>query len=390
MGINKYGTAIPGRSSLFLNYLVFNDLAILEHGTQGHMVFNFGQYFQSTLKRRMEGVYNTSAGEMDLVLGVDDRLYEAAEEAVEDGYKNLLLMPSALADVMGFDLEYYSSDISSINSINCFTAKINGDADFYEGEEAFYNSLIKLLGKNSYDISNSFSIIGDTNSFINSKKHKEIRRLIESTFNMETSFDSLELQGLASIEKLKQAKITIVTTKSALGLAKYLMEEYEIPYYYFNSLDIGSINNDLANIANLLNVDNYNPLKDEYYDGVAFQFKNIVDYFDDKKIILYLNVDNLIEASKLLDSLDIKYEAIVSHKHDGYSYMSIDEVIDKFNSDEYFVIGNDIITKYIKASVAIEYIRLEYSILTPIEVPFTLLGGAYKLMKLISDRIFNE
>ena len=391
MGLNKYGTTLPGRSSLFLNYLTFNDVAIIEYGTQGHMIFNFSQYFQSNIDRRMEGVYNTSLGEMDLVLGCDDRLYEASTEAKEDGYKNIFLMPSALGDVMGFDLKYYASDIGAINNINCFTASIKSDASFYLGEEAFYNSLIPLLKNNSNKYNGyGISIIGDSNFFINKKKHQEIRNFLKEYLALNTIYDSLELHNLKEVERLKEANLTVVTTKSALGLAIYLKNEFNIPYYYFNSIDLLSLNNDLKEIEELLGVKRIKELKDNYYDGIIFQFKNIMEYFSNRKLILYLNVDNLIATRKLLDGLNINYEAYSIFECPSYKHITIDECIDRFNSKEYFVIGNDIVSANIDNSISIEEIRLDYTILTPIEVPYTLLNGCYKLIKLICDKIFKN
>ena len=185
-------------------------------------------------------------------------------------------------------------------------------------------------------------------------------------------FDSLSFNELNDLHLSN--KLNIITSNSALDLAKKL----NIPYVFLNSLDE---ENDKLFFEKGLNI----PFKiNENVDYIYFQFKNIMK-MTNKMIVCYLNIDHLEMLNNFFSYLDINIELIATHKNNKYKYMSMDNFIDLYKEKEYIVISNERVQKYLKDCISLEYVALDYKLLTPFEQTYIFYDdGIVLLEKLVS------
>ena len=66
-------------------------------------------------------IFSTHITEVDIALGDRSRLDNAIREAVEAGFRHILLMPSSIAAVLGFDLESDAVRLSRDFGVDVFT-----------------------------------------------------------------------------------------------------------------------------------------------------------------------------------------------------------------------------------------------------------------------------
>lgn len=104
-----------------------------------------------------------------------------------------------------------------------------------------------------------------------------------------------------------------------------------------------------------------------------------------KKIVCYLNIDHLEMLNNLFSYLNIDVELIATHKNNKYKYMSMDNFIDLYKEKEYIVISNERVQKYLKDCISLEYVALDYKLLTPFEQTYIFYDdGIVLLEKLVS------
>lgn len=370
MPLNKYGIFPNGRINLYNHFIMFNDVAILDFSTCGHGVYNYGNLSRLFYQKIDKHSYTADLNEIDLSLGQVNKAFLACEEIIKNkDIKHIFIMPSSLSVTLGFDINALCYDIQEKYHFNTSTIFLNLNDDFYYAETLFYNYLFNYI---KLEQSDKYNLIGDEVSNANILKHKKIKKLLKEKYNLECMFDSLSFNELNNLHLSN--KLNIITSNSALDLAKKL----NIPYVFLNSLDE---ENDKLFFEKGLNI----PYKiNENVDYIYFQFKNIMK-MTNKMIVCYLNIDHLEMLNNFFSYLDINIELIATHKNNKYKYMSMDNFIDLYKEKEYIVISNERVQKYLKDCISLEYVALDYKLLTPFEQTYIFYDdGIVLLEKLVS------
>lgn len=370
MPLNKYGIFPNGRINLYNHFIMFNDVAILDFSTCGHGVFDYGNLSRLFYQKLDKHSYTADLNEIDLSLGQVNKAFLTCEEIIKNkDFKHIFIMPSSLSVTLGFDINALCYDIQEKYHVNTSTIFLNLNDDFYYAETLFYNYLFKYI---KLEQSDKYNLIGDEVSNANILKHQKIKKILKEKYNLECMFDSLSFNELNDLHLSN--KLNIITSNSALDLAKKL----NIPYVFLNSLDE---ENDKLFFEKGLNI----PFKiNENVDYIYFQFKNIIK-MTNKMIVCYLNIDHLEMLNNFFSYLDINIELIATHKNDKYKYMSMDNFIDLYKEKEYIVISNERVQKYLKDCISLEYVALDYKLLTPFEQTYIFYDdGIVLLEKLVS------
>ncbi len=370
MPLNKYGIFPNGRINLYNHFIMFNDVAILDFSTCGHGVFDYGNLSRLFYQKLDKHSYTADLNEIDLSLGQVNKAFLTCEEIIKNkDFKHIFIMPSSLSVTLGFDINALCYDIQEKYHVNTSTIFLNLNDDFYYAETLFYNYLFKYI---KLEQSDKYNLIGDEVSNTNILKHQKIKKILKEKYNLECMFDSLSFNELNDLHLSN--KLNIITSNSALDLAKKL----NIPYVFLNSLDE---ENDKLFFEKGLNI----PFKiNENVDYIYFQFKNIMK-MTNKMIVCYLNIDHLEMLNNFFSYLDINIELIATHKNNKYKYMSMDNFIDLYKEKEYIVISNERVQKYLKDCISLEYVALDYKLLTPFEQTYIFYDdGIVLLEKLVS------
>mgnify|MGYP004519913011 FL=1 len=370
MPLNKYGIFPNGRINLYNHFIMFNDVAILDFSTCGHGVFDYGNLSRLFYQKIDKHSYTADLNEIDLSLGQVNKAFLTCEEIIKNkDFKHIFIMPSSLSVTLGFDINALCYDIQEKYHVNTSTIFLNLNDDFYYAETLFYNYLFKYI---KLEQSDKYNLIGDEVSNANILKHQKIKKILKEKYNLECMFDSLSFNELNDLHLSN--KLNIITSNSALDLAKKL----NIPYVFLNSLDE---ENDKLFFEKGLNI----PYKiNENVDYIYFQFKNIMK-MTNKMIVCYLNIDHLEMLNNFFSYLDINIELIATHKNNKYKYMSMDNFIDLYKEKEYIVISNERVQKYLKDCISLEYVALDYKLLTPFEQTYIFYDdGIVLLEKLVS------
>lgn len=370
MPLNKYGIFPNGRINLYNHFIMFNDVAILDFSTCGHGVFDYGNLSRLFYQKLDKHSYTADLNEIDLSLGQVNKAFLTCEEIIKNkDFKHIFIMPSSLSVTLGFDINALCYDIQEKYHVNTSTIFLNLNDDFYYAETLFYNYLFKYI---KLEQSDKYNLIGDEVSNANILKHQKIKKILKEKYNLECIFDSLSFNELNDLHLSN--KLNIITSNSALDLAKKL----NIPYVFLNSLDE---ENDKLFFEKGLNI----PFKiNENVDYIYFQFKNIIK-MTNKMIVCYLNIDHLEMLNNFFSYLDINIELIATHKNNKYKYMSMDNFIDLYKEKEYIVISNERVQKYLKDCISLEYVALDYKLLTPFEQTYIFYDdGIVLLEKLVS------
>lgn len=370
MPLNKYGIFPNGRINLYNHFIMFKDVAILDFSTCGHGVFDYGNLSRLFYQKIDKHSYTADLNEIDLSLGQVNKAFLTCEEIIKNkDFKHIFIMPSSLSVTLGFDINALCYDIQEKYHVNTSTIFLNLNDDFYYAETLFYNYLFKYI---KLEQSDKYNLIGDEVSNANILKHQKIKKILKEKYNLECMFDSLSFNELNDLHLSN--KLNIITSNSALDLAKKL----NIPYVFLNSLDV---ENDKLFFEKGLNI----PFKiNENVDYIYFQFKNIIK-MTNTMIVCYLNIDHLEMLNNFFSYLDINIELIATHKNNKYKYMSMDNFIDLYKEKEYIVISNERVQKYLKDCISLEYVALDYKLLTPFEQTYIFYDdGIVLLEKLVS------
>lgn len=374
MPLNKYGIFPNGRINLYNHFIMFNDVAILDFSTCGHGVYDYGNLSRLFYQKIDKHSYTADLNEIDLSLGQVNKAFLACEEIIKNkDIKHIFIMPSSLSVTLGFDINALCYDIQEKYHVNTSTIFLNLNDDFYYAETLFYNYLFNYI---KLEQSDKYNLIGDEVSNANILKHQKIKKLLKEKYNLECMFDSLSFNELNNLHLSN--KLNIITSNSALDLAKKL----NIPYVFLNSLDE---ENDKLFFEKELNI----PFKkNEDIEYIYFQFKNIIK-MTNKKIVCYLNIDHLEMLNKLFSYLNIDVELIATHKNNKYKQLSMDNFIDLYKEKNCIVIANERIQKYLKDCISLEYIALDYKLLTLFEQTYIFYDDGLVLLEKIVSLIIK-
>lgn len=389
MPLIKYATKMSARSACTINLFNILDIAILEITTEGHCLYNLGELSNLFIKDIKPNYYIYSVKEINIALGDYSNIFELIELIQKDGFNKIVIIESSLVSVLGIDLEKIRNEIVNQYNIETYIINFKLNGTCIEGITNYYNFYKNFLIKQN-NISEGYSLLGDSYSYLNLKKHQEIEDFLFKNYNLKCIFSSTNIINSSDINNILNSKFIIVTSSEAIPLAKYIKEKYNIEYFYFSSLGLMSIN-ELINSLNLSF--NYNLLsyKDDIYLSKIKEFKNIIEYNKNIKIVAHLSLTNAIKLDKFFKEIELNnYEIYTDSNNSMFNNITLDQYIDKYKNKKVISISNEIVSKYIKYNIEFEYLGLNYRMLTPLINPYILINGVYSLISEISKIIFNN
>lgn len=386
MSLIKYAALPTARMSIFYLASYYNDLAIVDFSTSGHGLYNYGHLTRLEplpAKNIDQRIFSTHLMEVDIALGDTTRLVKAVEEAVNSGYNNILLLPSSISAVLGFDLEGYAVELSTKFDVNVFTIKTSLNDDFYKGREAFLDSMTRFCNDKNRIKSSTYNLLGGNPSYIARQNHKNIETLIKDRLNMECNFDNLNASSVYDWNLAGTAKLNIVTSKCAINTAEFLKKTYGTPYIIACGLGKFAEDSLITEFASFFEL-TCDVKNDNVYEFVMFQMRNILA-MNRPKIVCYVDIDKITSIKTLFEELGVQAEYYCSHKNDDYKYILPDDFIETYASQDIVAVSYDRICRQFSRAVEIDQIGLDYHLLTPLDKSDFGVSSAYEFVEKLSN-----
>lgn len=391
MSLIKYAAFPTARMSVFYMASDYADLAVIDFSTNGHGLYNYGHLprlnpsVPYVLGKRIYSVHLT---EVDIALGDTSRLFLAVEEAMNAGFRNVLLMPSSIAAVIGFDLDAYADEASRKFGINVFAVHAGLSDDFYIGSERFLQAAAKTFCKSSAKSDKTYNLLGGSPSWQAKASHRALNEALEKRVGLVNLFDNLNSSEIIAWSDAASACLNIVTSESAVPAAEYIKEKFGIPYVLFNVLGKKSEVEFFDGIAKRFGC-SYEPNDDSAYDFVTLQMTNILAV-NNPKIVCYADIDRLSRLKAFFKELDFEVTCFCSHKTKRFPTIYPDAFIEKYRSDNVTVLSYDSICRHFSHSVEIDQLGIDYRLQTPLYKPDWGINGAYRLCERLSDVVFGQ
>lgn len=387
MPLNKYAAFPSARMEAFYLASRYRDLAIIDFSTNGHGVYNYGHLMRLAPGRAQSAFYSVPLTEVDIALGNFSRLYTAAEEAARDGYKNILLLPSSIGSVLGFDFKAYAEDISRVSGVNMFTLPLKLSDDFYSGREAFLFSMVRFVGKEKSFAESAFNLLGGDATYQAQCDHIYLSELIESSFGLKLNIDSTRNERVEAWKHIGNAKINIVTSRYAVRTAEYLKEKFGTPYVYIYPLGKAAQDSALREISDILGR-TFHSERDEIYDFAVLQFSNIL-CAEERGVICYTDTDRAEGLKGFLETIGLNPQCYCTHKNGDFPYLALDEVIEKFHDSNDIVLSCDSVCRQVRCGIPVEYTGISYDLQVPLRDARIGTEGAYRLMRAITKKLLG-
>lgn len=379
MPLIKYGTVPSGRHNLYKQLELIDDLALLELSGKGHALYNLGHNSLLHIKhQQVDNLFSLPLTDTEIALSDYSRVDDMIMTIVDKGYKNLFLMPSAIAELTNFDYENFKYNIEDKFDIK---VKYQSKKEYHSVE----NCLNEFVTKAS-NIGNvkkeGFAILGSVFSYESRRDAKYIRDFIENTYGEKCIFSNLDRFKLEDLSNIYRSKV-IVTLD---GDAKVLGDQINVRKVDANFIDIESEEKFLSELNEIFGKNVQVQYKDEYKIAVA-QMKNLIA-LSNKKMIVFLE-NNLNErVDKFFRSVGINSEIYSPYKSKTYKTISIDAFINKYReSDNDIIISYDRIVKVLNKGINLESLGLDYYLITPTPSRRIMINGAFSLMEEITKKI---
>ena len=173
------------------------------------------------LREGTVGVLFRTLTEVDIALGNFSRLYTAAEEAARDGYKNILLLPSSIGSVLGFDFKAYAEDISRVSGVKYVHAPVKTLGRFLQRARSLSVFHGPFCRKRKVLCRIRLQFAGGDATYQAQCDHIYLSELIESSFGLKLNIDSTRNERVEAWKHIGNAKINIVTSRYAVRTAEY-------------------------------------------------------------------------------------------------------------------------------------------------------------------------
>lgn len=387
MPVVKYAAFPTARIEAFNQTTQYTDLATLDFSTQGHGVYNYGNLTRLEPLPVFKTAYSTHITEVDIALGDMTKLKNAVKSLADNGYKNVYLMQSSLASVLGIDLNSCAEECAREFGVNVFTSETRLHDDCFIGAQEILYTLSHFATDCAFP-KDGFNLFGGRLTPENKDNHKYLAELIEKELQLPLKFDSLNASLLSEWKDVSGALLNVVTAKSAIKTAESLKARFGTPYIYFLPFGQESEERGLRNIANVGNVD-YMVSDDKVYALALTQFRNIIGV-SSPKIVCYSDADRLLALKEFFSGICDSVEYMCSHADNNFKSTDINDFIEKYADRDCFVLSYDRVCKYMKKSVSIENLGLDYKLLTPLRNVTCGKEGAYRLMEKMANILFNE
>lgn len=382
--------------SLFGSLRFFSNIKNSVHlinGPSGCAFFNASAVFQRN-KVKFKGdcpkIFSTDFNENDVVFGGLGKLNNAILEIVNQFQPEVIFVYNCcVTEIIGENIVELCDKISKAKDTLVIPVRSAGFKGDHKMGMKLASSILcdKFLNNNPKEkTSYSISILGEQN--INCTNTKE---LVEIVSKQGIKINAI-FPGNCTIDDIRNINssslIYVLCGNNSMGIAKYLYDQYNIPYIYDKQLYMGMENckNKIDEIFNFFHISS--DVHKIYFEHALKEIQQFKDYFSNKTAIVVAGTSKALGYSALLSELGIDIKLIFTEES---SYSEVKEDFLDFSSNVYCDSESEELSNMIKT------INPDYLITTLTDIvlpePFLVLehsdyvgiNGAIKLAKFLQQ-----
>ena len=380
MPLIKNGIVPSVRHNLYKQLELITDLALLDLSGKGHALYNLGHNSLLHIKQpNSDNLFSLPLTDAEVAVSNFDRVYKEIETILDKGYKNLFLMPSAIAKLTNFDYEQLRFNIIEKFNLNVFYL---ADSD----EKTFLTNTIFNLNSQANRTNNpkdGFSILTLVFSYESKRDARYVKHFIETTYDVKCVFSNAERFNLYDLTNLYNSQVIITLSDDFNGLANRLDKDTEL--ISCNHIDLKSESTFVAQLNEIFNKSVEVKYQKEY-QIIAEQFKNVIK-FSGTQIVVFLENNLNDRLNNFFKSLDITVEIYTPYTSDKYKTISIDKFIEEYKDGNQIIISYDRIVRTLHRGITIESLGLDYYLIAPTPSRRIMTNGAFSLMEEIIKNI---
>lgn len=286
-----------------------SDICVVEFGTHiktHHVVENINKICKEDRCK----IYSIHIDENENVCSIFEKLKNTIINLDNDiKPKYIFIVESSQPSIIGEKILDLCKDLKGIS--NCKLLPINMsnlNYDYNIGREFALEFLAKKIVKQNEKDMNKYNIIGFSIDKYNYLADiKELQRMMKELFNKEVNTMFTINASIEEIENASKASLNIVARKDALKAAKYMEEEYGIPYIYIN---LYGFKNAIKFIESIKKIDGYELDEEKYtyeMDQVKKRLlqvkKKFYFYKGSKDCAIFGDFDTVLGISEMLKEL---------------------------------------------------------------------------------------
>lgn len=380
MPLIKNGIVPSVRHNLYKQLELITDLALLDLSGKGHALYNLGHNSLLHIKQsNSDNLFSLPLTDAEVAVSNFDRVYKEIETIVDKGYKNLFLMPSAIAKLTNFDYEQLRFNIIEKFDLNVFYLADSDEKTFLSNTIFNLNSLAHRHNMSK----NGFSILTPIFSYESKRDARYVKNFIETTYGEKCVFSNAEQFKLSDLTNLYNSKAVITLSDDFNELANKLDEDNK--FISCNHIDLKNESNFLAQLNEISNK-NVEVKYQKEYQIITEQFKNVIK-FADTQIVVFLENNLNDRLNNFFKSLGIPVEIFTPYKSDKYKTISIDKFIQEYEDGNQIIISYDRIVRTLHRGITLESLGLDYYFITPTPSRRIMINGAFSLMEEIVKNI---
>ena len=226
-------------------------------------------------------VYCSGLREIDAVLGRDDKLIDniiKASEYTDPTCYSLIGSPVPM--VIGSDMKGIAHEIETLTGVPAFGFATNGLGLYNKGvSEAMLAVIKRFLKPSSEKFDKGINILGTTPIDFSANSNAE--DLCDKLQNKGYRVVGKLMMGasIGQIENLTMAQVNLVVTESGLDAAKFLYENYQIPYVV--GMFTGTDDSELFELIEMTRKDGINRVLGQRVDSCGSSFDK-----KDRKVLI--------------------------------------------------------------------------------------------------------
>lgn len=286
-----------------------SDICVIEFGTHiktHHVVENINKICKEDRCK----IYSIHIDEEENVCSIFKKLKDAIINLDNDiKPKYIFIVESSQPSIIGENILGLCKDLKGVVSCKLLPINMsNLNYDYNIGREFALEFLAKKIVKYNEKDMNKYNIIGfSVDKYNYLADIKELQRMMKELFNKEVNTMFTINASIEEIENASKSSLNIVVRKDALKAAKYMEEEYGIPYIYVN---LYGFKNAIKFIESIKKIDGYE-LDEEKYNYEMNQVKKrllqvkkkFYFYKGSKDCAIFGDFDTVLGISEMLKEL---------------------------------------------------------------------------------------
>lgn len=175
-------------------------------------------------------IYISALTEMDAIMGNDEKFINDTVSAAKDRRPLFMTVCGSPMPMMtGVDFDAVAEEIEKRSGIRTFAMHTNGTRSYIEGADEAFAAVVREYARPLEKIKNGVDVVGLTPLDFKLGSDVSIKKwLCENGF--ETVMTLAMGDTLESVKKAAAAEVSLVVSAAGLSAAKYLKNEYDIPY----------------------------------------------------------------------------------------------------------------------------------------------------------------